>query len=282
MSLKNLAKLVNQATKELTVEQQFLQDLNSTIVKLDAADNRPGSKTYKPSMLGGCSREIFFLVEGFEEDVQSINPDDASFIGICESGTDRHERIQKAVAEMLRMGKDWEWIDVAEYLEAWPQPGTYVKNKQGMETKLGNKIFNMSFLCDGIVRHRKTGKYYVLEIKTEASFKWNGRVEPVDKHKYQATAYSVTLGIDDVLFIYENRDFCSKKSFHYHVTEEDKMTRVIGKIETIENYRATYKEDKEAGTLKHESIPPKSTVKSDCNYCDYKKVCKLWEDSYEH
>jgi CRISPR/Cas system-associated exonuclease Cas4 (RecB family) len=279
MSLKNLAKLVSEATKKRPVEQQFLRDLNETIVRLDAEDNYKPSKTYKPSMLGGCKREVFFCVIGEQEDPKIIDPDDASFIGICESGSDRHERIQKAVSQMERLGYKVKWWDVEEYLTMWPQPGTKVVEKKGMETKLRNEIFNMSFLCDGIIQI--DGKFFILEIKTEASFKWQGRVDAVDKHKTQAACYSLTLGIDDVIYIYENRDFCTKKSFRYTVTEEDRQARVIDVIEDIDNYVREHNEIVESLETKSDTIPitkapPKSDKKSDCNYCDYKKACKRW------
>lgn len=257
MSLKNLAKLINNTVKEKTVEQEFLFQLNETISRLDAENPRKPSQTYKPSSLGGCMRNMYYQVIGAEQDPNKKR--DASGVGITEAGSDRHERIQKAVAEMKRLGYDFEWIDVAEYLKQWPQQGTEVVQKQGMETKLKNTILNMSFLCDGIVKFK--GKYYVLEIKTEASFKWNGRAEVVEQHKYQASAYSTCLGIDGVIFIYENRDFCSKKSFMYEVTDQDKEERVIHRIATCDSY------------VERKIVPPMTTIQSLCKYCNYKERC---------
>jgi CRISPR/Cas system-associated exonuclease Cas4 (RecB family) len=257
MSLKNLAKLISETVKEKSVEEEFLFQLNETISRLDAENPRKPSQSYKPSSLGGCMRNMYYQVIGAEQDPNQKR--EASNVGITESGSDRHERIQKAVSEMKRVGYDFEWIDVADYLEKWPQDGTVVVERQGMETKLKNTILNLSFLCDGIVRFN--GEYYVLEIKTEASFKFNGRSEAVDKHKYQATAYSVALGIDKIIFIYENRDFCSKKSFLYEVTQNDKEERVIHRIATCDSY------------VERGVVPPKTTVQSECKYCSYKERC---------
>src|SRR5690606_24180813 len=142
-----------------------------------------------------------------------------------------------------------------EYLKVRPQTGTEVVSKQGMETKLKNTVFNLSFLCDGIIKFQ--GKYYIIEIKTEASFKYQGRFDIVEDHKHQASAYSVCLGIDEEIFIYENRDFCNKKSFMLHVTTQDKEERVVHVIETCNSY------------IEAEKVPPMTTVKSKCKYCKY-------------
>src|SRR5690606_11740101 len=139
MSLKNLAKLINQTTQEKTVEQEFLFQLNEAISRLDGENSRPPSKSYKPSSLGGCMRNMYFQVIGAPLDPAGTT--DASFVGICESGTDRHERIQTAITNMQRLGYDCEWIDVEEYLKVRPQTGTEVVSKQGMETKLKNTVF---------------------------------------------------------------------------------------------------------------------------------------------
>lgn len=258
MSLKNLAKLIAESNREKTPEQEFLFLLNEATVRLEK--RRQPSKTFKPSSLGGCLRRVYFEVTGAEiDDNQQVDP---NLVGIAQSGTDRHERIQKTIAQMKDLGYDVEWIDVEEYLKRRPQPGTEVVEKKGMETKLRNTILNLSFMCDGIIKFK--GKYYVLEIKTEVSFKWNGRVQVEDKHKTQATCYSVALGIDDILFIYENRDFCSKKTFHVQITNQDKEERVIHRIETVNAH------------IEDGTVPDKTTTQSECKYCPFTNVCKKY------
>jgi CRISPR/Cas system-associated exonuclease Cas4 (RecB family) len=261
MGLKNLAKFISEANKEKTVEQDFLYQLNETVVKNQIDNGRTPSQSYKPSSMGGCMRNMYYIKTGAEMDPPSIDPEDSSGIGIMESGTDRHERIQDAVMKMKGYDKDFEWIDAEDYLRDWPQPGTKVVKRQGNEVKLYNEILELSFLCDGIIRHKKTGKFYVLEIKTEASFKFQGRTEPVNKHMFQASAYAACLGIDDIIFIYENRDFCNRKAFHVEVTDLEKFERVFNVIETCNTYIALDK------------VPPMTTSKSECKYCKYKKIC---------
>lgn len=255
-SLRNLAKLINESAKEKSVEEEFLFQLNEAISRLDLESDRRPSQSYKPSSIGGCMRNCYYQVTGAEMDPDRKK--EASNVGILQSGTDRHERMQEAISHMKRLGFDFEWIDVEEYLKKWPQPGTEVVSKQRHETKLKNTILNMSFLCDGIVQYN--GKYYILEIKTEVSFKWNGRVDVVELHKSQAASYSTCLGIDGVIFIYENRDFCSKKSFMYEVSDIDKEEKVVHFIATCDSY------------VERGIVPP--CEPAHCKYCNYKGVCK--------
>lgn len=252
MALKDLARLIDEAVRQKTPEQEFLHWLNEAYARLNP--NTQPSRTYKPSSLGGCMRRVVYEVTGEPIDPGYSDP------SIAESGTDRHARIQYVVSQMKDLGYDVEWVDVEEYLKIRPQTGTRVVEKRGYETKLYNEVLNLSFMCDGIIRFK--GRYYLLEIKTEANFKWQGRVAPEEKHRYQAAAYSVCLGIDQVIFIYEGRDFCTRKAFLYEVTEQDKQEKVLGYIEACNDYIAK-------GLL-----PPKTGFKSECSYCMFTAACR--------
>jgi CRISPR/Cas system-associated exonuclease Cas4 (RecB family) len=257
---KNLAKLIQNAQQNQSPEDAFLQALNSAISKYSKLNDKPPSQSYKPSMLGGCLREIYFTVTGAPED--DVLPD-PNLVGMGESGTDRHLRLQTVISEMKKMGfKDVEWIDVEEFLKFHPVEGTEVVERKGMEVKLRNTIFNMSFMCDGIIKFR--GVYYVLEIKTETSFKWQPRTGPEPKAVVQASSYSLCLGVNKVMFVYENRDVCSKKVYIHQVSEIEKYDLVVHKIEECNTYVET------------DTVPPKSDNKNDCRYCDYKQECKKY------
>lgn len=261
MSLANIAKLVRKATApDMTPAKMFNEHLDRAIVLHERDNQRPPSRTYKPSSLGGCNRRVYFEVTGAPIDPNpSIQSD---FVGICESGTDRHERLQEHVMRMKQYGIPCEWVDIEEYLRMYPVEGTRVIERKGNEVKLRNDLLNMSFMCDGIMK--MDGKYYILEIKTEASFKFNGRTDAEAKHKTQASCYSVGLGVDDVMFVYEQRDFCKKKIFHVHVTDEDRDTNVIHEINTVENH------------VQEGTMPEKTTKKNECGYCPFKQECKKW------
>lgn len=261
-SLKNIFNLIDAEKADLSVEQSFLNDLNRSIELTDENNARPGSKTYKPSGMN-CIRQSYYVITGAEQDEHNSG---SNIIGICESGTDRHERIQQAVIDMWHNDMDCEYINVAnfvrqrgldEYLDIVKEPDL---SKREYETKLYHKSLNMSFLCDGIIKYK--GHYYILEIKTEASFKFNERKGVDPSHYHQAIAYSIAFGIDDVLFVYECRDNCSKKAFMYHVTDEMKQD-LLGYIEECDSY------------IKKLKVPPipSDVAKKTCSYCSYKGRC---------
>lgn len=260
-ALLNVLNLVDAAKEELPVEQQFLNDLKASIEKQDEMGNRKPSKTYKPSSLH-CIRNMYFQITGAEAEGDRAT---SELVGICESGTDRHDRIQKAVMAMKNTGIDCEYVNVAAYVSSNKEAGNLldleVVSQQGNETKLFNTSLNMSFLCDGIIKYK--GEFYILEIKTETSNKFWDRQCVNPDHILQGTAYSVNLGIDKVLFLYECRDNCSKKAFMLDVTDKMKQD-LVGKITSCDEY------------VKNFIVPPKpdDVSKKACAYCGYSKLCK--------
>lgn len=257
-SLKNVMRLINSAKETAPVEQSFLADLKRTIETVEKPNNnRLPSKTYKPSGMN-CMRQSYFQLTG-------ATPDDAetnySLVGICNSGTDIHVRIQTYVSKMRDCGIDCEYIDVAQFVIDRGLSDIEVVSKSGMETKLYHKKFNMSFLCDGIVRYQN--HYYILELKTESIYKWQNRAGVDESHYNQATAYSVALGLDEILFVYINRDVLDMKAFLFVPTSEMKQN-LIGYIDTCDAYVAK------------NSVPPKpeNVTKKTCTYCLYSELCR--------
>lgn len=260
-SLLNVLNLVDAAREELPVEVQFLNDLKASIEIQDQKNSRIPSRSYKPSSLH-CIRNMYFQVMGCE-----IETDRASseLIGICESGSDRHECIQNAVMQMKDSGIDCEYVNVADYVYSKQSANELldleVVSQQGNETKLFNKALNMSFLCDGIIKYK--GYFYILEIKTETANKFWDRNSVNPDHELQGIAYSVNLGIDNVLFLYECRDNCSKKTFMFNVTSKMKQD-LIGKITECDGYVSRL-------------IPPpkpEDVSRKACTYCNYSNLCK--------
>ena len=81
-------------------------------------------------------------------------------------------------------------------------------------------------------------------------------------HHKQATAYSLAFGIDEVIFIYINRDMLDMKAFMFNVTDEMKQD-LIGYIDTCDNY------------IKQMKVPPiDETDTKKCSYCSFKNQCK--------
>ena len=261
-SLKAIFNMIDAINEESPVEQLFVNDLKRSIELTDEKNARPGSKSYKPSGMN-CMRQSYYVITGADSDPAESN---SISVGICESGSDRHERIQDAVLHMKDNGFDCEYINVAEFvrqrelvmLDIVKEPdfenGEY-------ETKLYHKTLNMSFLCDGIIKYHN--HYYILEIKTETSGKFFQRKEVDPSHYHQATAYSLAFGIDEVLFLYECRDNCDKKCYRFEVT--DRMRKDLLKyISTCDKY------------ISRNEVPPKpeDVTKKSCSYCNYKTRCK--------
>ena len=256
-ALLNVLNLVDAAKEELPVEQQFLNDLKASIEIQDSKGARKPSQSYKPSSLH-CIRNRYFQITGAKGD---DNRSTSELVGICESGTDRHDHIQKAVMAMKENGIDCEYVNVAEFVKERKLQDLKVVSQQGNETKLYNEALNISFLCDGIIRYK--GVYYILEIKTETSSKFWDRKDVNPDHILQGTAYSVNLGLDDVLFLYECRDNCSKKAFMLHVTDKMKHD-LVAKILECDGYV-----DRMIAPPKPEDISRKA-----CAYCGYAELCR--------
>lgn len=255
-SLKNVMRLIESTKAELPVEQEFLQDLKRSIELTANKDARKPSQTYKPSSMN-CIRCMYYQIIGAD-----IAEPDSSFIsvGICNSGTDIHVRIQTAVDQMKQNGFDCEYIDVAEFIQSRQLQDIQVVSKVGVETKLRHTKYNMSFMCDGIIRYK--GQYYILELKTETNSKFFARKSVDEGHMRQATAYSIAFGLSGVLFIYINRDILDMKAFLFTVTD-DMKSDLIGLIETCDNY------------VKKLVPPPKpaTVTRKMCEYCGYKERC---------
>ena len=162
---------------------------------------------------------------------------------------------------MKNNGIDCEYINVADFVRQRNLDYLEVVEQKGMETKLFNKTLNMSFLCDGIIRYK--GKYYILELKTESSYKWQGRKGVDPKHYAQGTAYSLVFKIDEVMFVYINRDILDMKAFMFKPTDEMRGD-LVNKILECDNYVAEGK------------VPPKpvDVPKSSCEYCSYRATCR--------
>ena len=255
--LRAISNLIDQAKDRLTAEQSFLNDLKRSIELTAEEERRLPSQTYKPSSMT-CIRNMWYQVTGQEQDRISAN---YCLIGICNSGSDIHVRVQNAVERMRTHNIDCDYIDVADFVKQRNLSDIEIVARQGVETKLYHKKLNMSFLCDGIIRYKN--HYYVLELKTETSYKWNTRKGVDESHYAQGTAYSIAFNIPEILFVYINRDILDMKSFMFVPTDEMKE-ELIGKIEECDSY------------VKSKTCPPKpeDVLKKSCEYCAYRNKCR--------
>lgn len=256
-SLKNIARMIDMAKEELPVHEAFLGDLKRSIEKEDESTRRKPSQFYKPSSMH-CIRNMYYQRIGKDVDTGSSN---YVGVGICNAGTDIHVRVQTAVAHMKRYGFDCHYIDVGKYIKNHKVKDIEVISKSGMETKLFNKRLNISFLCDGIIKYQ--GKYYILELKSESSYKWLTRKGVAPEHYNQATCYSLSLGIEGVIFVYISRDTLDMKSYMFIPTGDMKQD-LEGLINNCEGY------------VSRLITPPKpeGISRKTCEYCNYKTSCR--------
>jgi len=261
-SLRNVIRLLDDVKKTLPVEQDFLNDLKRSIELTAGKNKRKGSQSYKPSSMN-CLRQMYYIVTGKDADELSEN---YTGIGICNSGTDIHQRIQQAALDMKSNGMDCEYVNVADYVRSRELDYLEIRQEPDFEngifeTKLYHKTLNMSFLCDGIIRYK--GKYYILELKTENTNKFWVREGVDPSHYNQGTAYSMSLQIPEVLFVYINRDVLDMKSFMFTPTDEMKQ-ELVGRIEECDEF------------VKRLVPPPRpdNVAKKTCEYCNYRTQCR--------
>lgn len=256
-SLKSVSRLIDIANDVKPIEEQFLTDLCRSI-ELDA-DKHWGipSKTFKPSGMR-CTRNNYYTLMGVEPDKGGSTHNN---VGIVNSGSDIHDRMQTAISGMKENGMDCEYVSVPDFIKSRNIENLIIREQHGHETKLYNEKYNISFMLDGIIKYK--GKYYILEIKTETSNKWYSRDGVDKKHYNQAIAYSLNMGLDDVMFLYIDRDMLNKKSFIFHVT--DKMRKEM--VDYIENVN---------GYVERQVVPPKPSdlSKAVCSYCGYQSQCR--------
>jgi CRISPR/Cas system-associated exonuclease Cas4 (RecB family) len=257
-ALKNINKLINLAVNVAPVGESFLLDLNMAIEKQDSANRSgPSSTGYNPSSIH-CIRCMFYKAVGKDKDEDRAT---AELIGMGQVGGFRHERIQEAISSMKKFGVDCEFISPKEFIKSRGLDYLQVISEKNYETLVYHKALNLRFLTDGIIRYRK--QYYILEIKTETIYKWQNRKEIEPLHIEQATCYSVSYGINQVLFLYENRDTLGKKAYVIEITDDMKQ-KITERIEICDQHVSKLK------------VPakPADLPKKVCAYCAYKNICE--------
>lgn len=267
-SLGNLHKLIattrggESVVTSLPLEVMFLNSLEQTITLENTKPNR-SSTYYKPSSMN-CLRNMYYGVKGaLRGDI--LEPMKTNVIGICESGTDRHKRIQSYITKMNEKGFSWEYLDVAQYIKDNNLSNLEVKEnyhkdeEDNFETLLVDKELNMILSMDGLLKYNGT-EIIGFEYKTESDSTWVNRVDINEDHKNQAFAYASRLGIDRIIFVYENRNNCFKKSYMLNITKENK-DYIINRVNACEKY------------VKTNTLPPKTDNKKTCYFCKYKDIC---------
>lgn len=256
MSLKSLLKIAQgKNAANVSFEDSFIREYEAAVKRQEERERQPYPTDYfRPSSMYGCERMLFFQrVIGAKDGGM-----DASLIEICASGTDRHLRIQHIVEDMDGIT----CLDLEDAVKEANQKGIKTEfvgwNEDHTEGRCKNDDLSIYFQPDGLIHFK--GKDVILEIKTESTYQHKNRYEPKDDHKWQATCYGMGLGIDYVLFFYEDRNFCGKKPYLWKITEEMKE-KVRNKVALVNR------------AIKDGIPPEKNTDK--CTYCSYKNECAL-------
>lgn len=263
MGLSSLIKVAQgKNAANVSFEDSFFKGYEEAVVKYEEEHKQLIPADYfRPSSMYGCERMLYFMRTGEEQDKEEH---DINLMEICHSGTDRHLRIQHLVESMEGV----KTLDLEEMVKEAQAKGINTDfvgwNEDHTEARCKNDELSIWFQPDGVLNFM--GKDVILEIKTESTYQYSKRYEPKMDHKYQATCYGLGLGIDYILFFYEDRNFCSKKPYLWKITDEMKE-EVRGKIQRVNNY------------ITHREAPPAN--KDKCTYCRYKEACKRLEVAQE-
>lgn len=266
MGLSSLIKVAQgKNAASVSFEDAFIKGYEAAVRRQEERERQPVPTEYfRPSSMYGCERMLFFMrVHGGAGDVEEA---EVNLVEICNSGTDRHLRIQHLVEDMEGVT----CLDLEEVVKEARQKGINTEfvgwNEDHTEARCKNEDLSIFFQPDGVIRFQ--GKEVILEIKTESTYQHSKRYEPKLDHKFQATCYGMGLGIDYILFFYEDRNFCGKKAYLWKITDEMREA-VLNKIHNVNKALEKGK-------------PPKKDEEK-CTYCRYKHECKLvdsgkWED----
>ena len=258
MSLRSLLAVAQgKNASSVSFEDSFIKDYENAVKRKEEAERQIAPSDYiRPSSMYGCERMLFFQrVHGGS---QNGEQSEVNLIEICQSGTDRHLDIQHIVETMEGV----ECLDLEEMVKEANLKGIKTEfvgwNEDRTEGRCKNDELSIYFQPDGVIRYK--GKEVIFEIKTESTYQFSNRYEPKDDHKWQATCYGMGLGIDYVLFFYEDRNFCRKKAYLWKITDAMKEA-VLKKIATVNTACKT-------------GIPPAKN-EDKCTYCRYKNECGL-------
>lgn len=267
MGRKLLVDMIKQATKEVDLAEEFINDLNYAIPKYDSLTHKEPSRYFKPSSIRCIRCGVFQVLGATPTDGETT----ANLIGITQGGSAIHENIQRGLVEFPKKGlmSNWTYVNVADYINMNVKGIDVVEpcdfSRGIYETKIFSEQYQIRCLLDGILKYKN--KYVILEIKSINSSKFYKLKDVLEKHKAQAISYSILTGIDSILFLYVDRDLYNKKAFLYTPPKEEKkdwLDKINYGLECVRNKR----------------VPKKPVIedKDFCTYCIYKKLCKNYDE----
>lgn len=250
------AEYCNMARFNSSVSSDFLDFYQAAVDdEIQNHNSQPKHKSFAPSSFR-CRRISWFRLRGVEPD--TIPVPDRGLQFTADVGTACHEMIQRRLIDKLGSN----WIDVEEYIK--DKNLSYSVTKKGYESQVECTDIPVRFACDGLINYQD--KIRLLEIKSCDHSSFVDLDKPKPKHIDQVTFYCERLDLDDVLFLYIDRQYGDVKCFEHKVSfsEKEEVRRscefVIECVET--------------------NIAPDGLPKGDpdCtpNMCPYYEKCKSW------
>ena len=162
-----MIKHAEEEVKNNDISNVLKDDFIKTVEENCEVDHIP-SKTVSPSSMN-CARQMCFKYDG----TKPTNVKKSYTLDIiCEIGTKTHEFVQKNCLSL----SSFEYVNVADYVRKFKPKNIVVYKESNFVDEFETHLYYMkgekpvvSFLCDGVLKSKKTGKYYILEIKTEGS-----------------------------------------------------------------------------------------------------------------
>lgn len=218
-------------------------------------------RTFAPSQMR-CDRVSWFRLRGTQPD--KVKTPDLTLDFTAQLGTACHEVIQSRLSKKL--GSDW--ISVSDWIDQNPElfkEYDMTIEKKGFESMIDLKApYPVRFACDGIIRFN--GKIYLLEIKTSEFSSLTDLTGPKAKHIDQIKTYSTLLHLNNVLMLYQDRQWGEMKCFEVAVTKDEQ--------EAVRQRMNRIMELAEAN-IAPEGLP---VGDPDCSpsMCPYSAKCKEW------
>lgn len=229
---------------------------NALEEEIKQENSKESQRTIAPSSMY-CLKKNWFRLRGVEHDKQSKSDTTLEFTALV--GTACHEKMQSLLKEIL---KD-DWIDIGKYVRDTLKKNWEVES-HGFETRIAIDSPPIRFACDGLINFK--GKLYLLEIKTSEYSSWEKLVSAKPMHVDQVKTYCAMLNVNNVLMVYQERQYGGIKVFEFHISDE-----VLKQTWDTFNYIVDMAE---------KNLPPAGLPKGDSrcapSMCPYSKKCKQW------
>jgi CRISPR/Cas system-associated exonuclease Cas4 (RecB family) len=265
LSLANLVKRIKAEIREQEkpISEKFIASLDEYLLKSRNDRVRKNNCFIRPSLYYKCIRQVWYKILGFPCSENT----NARSIRTLEIGTALHEWVQREIF----MQKDFPFSLVPPHeLPAWGREGIEFFNEQQ------NREENRPDMEIGFIDKRWTEKYYiysivdgifnfenmdmVFEFKTINPNDFDYLYEPLEDHKKQAALYALSLGIDNIMFLYLNKGNSQWKAFHFEVNQEQKEW-ALKRVQLIDRHLIN-------------KVLPEKEENNYCNFCAYRKLCR--------